>query len=107
MFDPASLTLGQVSSALRDFAIVGFLVGGAWKARGVFDAGKKFFDRLTTFMDTVEDDSAYIRQGMHTLLSNHLTHIETDLRNIAHRQVRATSAEQDAYTTEDSDTSEI
>ena len=102
MFDPASLTLGQVSSAIRDFAIVGFLVGGAWKARGIFEGGKKFFERLTTFMDTVEEDSAYIRQGMHTLLSNHLTHIEADLKKMAHHQVRATSFEQDTYTTEDS-----
>jgi len=102
MFDPASLTLGQVSSAIRDFAIVGFLVGGAWKARGLFESGKRFFERLTTFMDTVESDSAYIRQGMHTLLTNHLTHMETDLRKMAHHQVRATSLEQDTYTTEDS-----
>ncbi len=101
MFDPAGLTLGQVSSALRDFAIVGFLVGGAWKARGVFEGGKKFFERLTTFMDTVESDSAYIRQGMHTLLNNHLTHMEADLKHIRQRQVRATQFEQDTYTTED------
>jgi len=101
MFDPASLTLGQISSAIRDFAIVGFLVGGAWKARGVFEAGKEFFERLTTFMDTVEEDSAYIRQGMHTLLSNHLTHIEVDLRKMAQHQVRATNAEKDSYETDD------
>jgi hypothetical protein len=101
MFDPAQLTLGQVSSALRDFAIVGFLVGGAWKARGLFESGKKFFERLTTFMTVVQEDSAFIREGMRTLLTNHLTHMEADLRNMSQRQVRATEYERAAYLTED------
>jgi hypothetical protein len=86
MFDPASLTLGQVSSTLRDFAVVGFLVGVAWRARGGFELVKKFFERLTTFMDTVEQDSAFIREGMQTLLHNHLTHIEADLKTISGRK---------------------
>lgn len=73
MFDPTQLTLGQISSSLRDFAVVGFLVGFAWKARGAFEDGKKFFERLTTHMDVMED-------GMNTLLTNHLTHIEEELK---------------------------
>lgn len=96
MFDPAQLTLGQVSSALRDFAVVGFLIGVAWKSRGWYELAKDFFERLTTHMDTMED-------GMRTLLTNHLTHIEKDLRKMAYRQVRATSAEQFEY--EDADVS--
>jgi len=95
MFDPASLTLGQVSSALRDFAFVGFLIGIAWKSRGWFEAAKKFFERLTTHMDVMEE-------GMNTLLTNHLAHIEANLKKMTHHQVRATSLEQDTYTTEDS-----
>jgi hypothetical protein len=94
MFDPASLTLGQVSSALRDFAIVGFLIGGAWKARGMFDAGKRFFERLTTHMEVME-------RGMNTLLTNHLPHIEEYTKKMSHHQVRANQFEQDVYTTED------
>ena len=93
MFDPAQLTLGQVSSALRDFAVVGFLVSIAWKSRGWFEAGKKFFERLMVFMDTVEDDSAFIREGMQTLLHNHLTHIEADLKVISGRKDEVTFGE--------------
>lgn len=100
MFDPASLTLGQVSSALRDFAIVGVLVGGAWKARGIFEGGKNFFQRLTTHMDVME-------KGMSTLLTNHLPHMEKELKSIAHRQVRATSAEQDQYVIDDIPPAEV
>lgn len=86
MFDPAQLTLGQVSSALRDFAVVGFLFTVAWKSRGVWEHVKKFFERLTTFMVRMENDSAFVRQGMQTLLSNHLTHIEADLKALAARK---------------------
>lgn len=94
MFDPATLTLGQVSSALRDFTIVGVLLTGAWKARGLYERGKNFFQRLTTHMDVMES-------GMSTLLTNHLPHMEQELKMIAQRQVRATNAEQIQYGIDD------
>jgi hypothetical protein len=94
MFDPAALTLGQVSSALRDFTIVGVLVSVAWKSRGLYESGKDFFERWTNHMDAMEE-------GMNTLLTNHLTHIESDLRNMSQRQVRATDGEQAQYTIDD------
>jgi hypothetical protein len=79
MFDPTQLTLGQVSSALRDFAVVGFLLTVAWKSRGGYEFVKKFFERLTTHMDVME-------KGMDTLLTNHLTHIENDLKSLSDRK---------------------
>ena len=94
MFDPASLTLGQVSSALRDFTVIGFLLTIAWKSRGVYEAAKNFFKRLTTHMEVMET-------GMNTLLHNHLFHMEADLRTMAHRQIRATEAERVQYELED------
>ncbi len=94
MFDPATLTLGQVSSALRDFTVVGVLLTVAWKTRGLYEAAKNFFQRLTTHMNVME-------QGMHTLLHNHLAHIETDLRTMTHRQVRASESEHVQYEIED------
>jgi hypothetical protein len=93
-FDPAQLTLGQVSGALRDFTVVGLLLTVSWKSRGVYEAAKNFFVRLTSHMDVMEE-------GMNTLLTNHLTHIEADLRNMSHRQVRATDLEQAQYLIDD------
>jgi hypothetical protein len=81
VFDPASLTLGQISSTLRDFAIVGFLLTVAWKSRGYYEIAKNFFSRVITHMDTTE-------AGMNTLLTNHLVHIEKDLKQMARHQVR-------------------
>lgn len=94
MFDPASLTLGQVSASLRDFTVVGVLLALSWKTRGIYEDAKDFFERLTTHMDTMEG-------GMHQLLTNHLHHIESDLKKMTHRQVRANSFEQAEYTEAD------
>ena len=80
MFDPGSLTLGQLSSSLKDFSIVGFLIGVAWKARGFYELASGFFNRITKHMDAME-------HGMNTLLTNHITHMEEDLRLMSGRRV--------------------
>lgn len=90
MLDPSSVTLGQVSSFVRDFSIVGVLITVVWKSRGFYEGVSKFFERLTKHMDAMEE-------GMKTLLTNHLAHIEADLRTMAYRQVRATEADQMEY----------
>lgn len=79
MFDPSGWTLGQVSGTLRDFAVVGFLIGISWKSRGMYEAAKDFFERLTKHMELMES-------GMKTLLTNHLAHIEKDLKTLAGRR---------------------
>jgi hypothetical protein len=94
MFDPSALTLGQVSSVLRDFTVVGVLLTIAWKSRGVYEAAKSFFKRLTTHMDVME-------RGMDTLLTNHLSHIEKSLKQMTRQQVRATENEQVQYELDD------
>ena len=90
MFDPSSLTLGQISSALRDFTVIGILVTITWKFKGFYEDGRHFINRLGNHMTTME-------AGMDKLLNNHLAHMESDLRSMAQRQVRATPAEQDEY----------
>ena len=87
MFDPGALTLGQLSSSLKDFTIVAFLLGLAWKARGVYEAVTNFFNRTMKHMDAME-------HGMQTLLTNHLAHIEKDLKQMSGRQTDYVDAEQ-------------
>lgn len=70
------LTIGQVLSYARDFTIAGTLATVIWKFRGVWDACKNFVARIEKHMDVMED-------GMHTMLDNHMTHIERDLRKLA------------------------
>jgi hypothetical protein len=78
MFDPSQLTLGQVSSTIRDLSIVAVLIGTAWKARGLYEEGVAFFKRCTRHMDIME-------VSMNMLLTNHLSHIEKDLAKLTGR----------------------
>jgi hypothetical protein len=83
-FDPSQLTLGQVSSTLRDLTLVGFLLALAWKSRGIYEHGVRFFERWTTHMNFMEE-------SMKALLTNHLFHIEKDLKSLAARKEESKS----------------
>jgi hypothetical protein len=87
MLDPSSITLGQISSSVRDFAIVGTLVAAVWKARGVYEAVTQFFTRTMKHMDVMES-------GMQTLLTNHLAHIEAAVLKMTNNQSRVLSGEE-------------
>jgi hypothetical protein len=84
MFDPSGITLGQISSSVRDFAIVGTLVTLSWKARGVYEAITQFFTRTVKHMDLVEN-------SLNVLLTNHLAHIENSLDKMSANQERVLS----------------
>jgi hypothetical protein len=84
MFDPSSITLGQMSSAVRDLSIVGTLVLGSWKVRGAYEAVTHFFDRVTKHMDVVENNIS-------VLMTNHLSHIEDSLKQMSVNQERVLS----------------
>jgi hypothetical protein len=86
MVDLSALTVGQVSSAVRDFAIVGTLVTGVWKTRGIYEAISRFFERTSKHMDVTENGMISIQTSMNTLLTNHLSHIEADLRTLSGRR---------------------
>ena len=79
MFDPASLTLGQMSSAIRDFTIVVVLFTASWKARGVYEKVSNFITRVTNFMTSMENFTRVV-------VDNHLKHIEADLKTLSGRQ---------------------
>lgn len=76
MFNPGALTLAELSSAVRDFGIVGTLVILGWKGRSwaqpvidVFKEAKGFFERADRHMTTMETQ-------MNLLLTNHLAHLK-------------------------------
>ncbi len=79
MFNPAGITLGDVSSTFRDFSVVGFLLICAWKSRGVYESVNKFFKRTSDHMDSME---TFAR----TVVDNHLFHIEYDLKTLSGRK---------------------
>jgi hypothetical protein len=79
MFDPTSLTFGQVSSTVRDFAIVAVLWKLSWATRGLYGDAKFFIKRVTTHMTRMERFATI-------LLNNHLKHIEFDLKTLSGRK---------------------
>ena len=81
MFNPGQLTLGEISSTVKDFAIVALIIKLAWSSRGIYEHGKAFFMRCVSHMDFME-------KGMSTLLENHLKHIEADLAKLTGREVK-------------------
>jgi hypothetical protein len=78
MFNPAGVTLGEVSSIIRDFSIFGTLAVFIWKARGVYESVTNFFTRTSKHMDVMES-------GMNTLLTNHLPHLEQEIKALSSR----------------------
>ncbi len=94
MFDPSSITLGQISSSVKDFTIIGTLITVSftfiklsWKARGVYESVTQFFTRTMNHMDVVE-------AGLNTLLTNHLPHIETAVEKMSANQERVLSGDE-------------
>ncbi len=79
MYDPTTLTVGAVISAIRDIGFIAGLVVFGWKVRDWVQPLVKFFERADKHMDIMES-------GMNALLTNHLKHIETDLRTLTGRK---------------------
>lgn len=96
IFDPSQLTIGQVSSTIRDFTIVAVLLRLAWGARGAYSAAMEFIQRLKRFMVRMEKNSKLTNAKLDLLLSNHLKHIEGDLAVLAERKVAPKQEQENA-----------
>jgi hypothetical protein len=72
------MTVGEAVSTLRDITIIVGLVLSGWKARDWFQPVFDFFKNANQFM-------VDMRRDMQTLLTNHLSHIESDLRHMTGR----------------------
>jgi hypothetical protein len=79
MFDPSQVTLGQASGFVRDLSVVATVIIASWKGRGIFETAKNFFERIELHMDTMELFAK-------TVMTNHLKHIEADLKTLSGRK---------------------
>lgn len=64
----------------RELSIIGVLVGFSWKARGMWDAGERFVNRIIEHMDKMELFAT-------TVQNNHLQHMEDSLNLLAYHIV--------------------
>lgn len=79
MFDPSTVTIGQVSSTLRDLTIVTTIILVGWYSRGWFEAGRNFFTKTISHMESMESFARVV-------VDNHLLHIEHDLKLLSGRK---------------------
>lgn len=76
MFNPGAVTLSELSSAVRDFGIVGTLVVIGWKGRSWVQPAFDLFKKASTFFDRAETHMVTMEGQMNLLLNNHLSHLK-------------------------------
>jgi hypothetical protein len=80
MLDPSpsttATTLTEILGWAREVSIIGFIVGVAWKCRGMWDDAQQFLERIGTHMTKMENFAE-------TVVDNHLAHIEKSLEKLA------------------------
>ena len=69
------MTIGELASSIRDATIIAATILVGWKARGWIQPCLDFFKKADTFMDSMT-------LGMNILLTNHLPHLQKDLKNV-------------------------
>lgn len=95
MFNPNTMTVADAASTLRDIGILTGLVISGWKARSWFQPIVEFFKRANNFFTLGEHHMMRMEKNMDTLLTNHLSHIESDLKRISGRETGHVAALQE------------
>lgn len=75
----AQMTIGEAISSVRDITVVAGILIIGWKARSWIQPFIDFFEESKDFMKSM-------RRDMQTLLTNHLHHIEADLKTMSGRK---------------------
>lgn len=85
MFNPGSLSIGDISSAVKDYGIFVTVLFLGWKGRGIIQPGIDLFKKLSGFIDKIDSrlpradqHMAFMEGSMHQLLNNHLAHLKTE-----------------------------
>lgn len=85
MLNPSQWTIGELSSAIKDYGIFATVIVAAWKLRGTVQPGIELFKKANAFFDKVDEQISRgnlhmqkMELGMDTLLNNHLAHLKAD-----------------------------
>jgi hypothetical protein len=78
MFNPGVMTLSELSSALKDFGILGICLTVGWKGRGLIQPGIDLFKKANSFFDRADVHMTSMEGSMNLLLTNHLAHLKND-----------------------------
>jgi len=78
MFSPSGITLGELSSTIRDFGIFFTLLVLGWKCRGAIQPAIDLFKKANVFLDRADTYMTTSEGQMNLLLNNHLKHLKSD-----------------------------
>lgn len=85
MLSPSQLTIGELSSAVKDYGIFVTVVVVGWKSRGAIQPLINFVKKVSDFIDKVDarferadKHMTLMETSMSTLLNNHLAHLKSD-----------------------------
>lgn len=85
MLNPSQWTIGELSSAVKDYGIFASVIVVAWKSRGAIQPAIDLFKKANAFFDKVDEQIARgnlhmqkMETGMDTLLNNHLAHLKAE-----------------------------
>lgn len=85
MLNPSQWTIGELSSAVKDYGFLASSVYAIWKLRGAVQPCIDMFKKASAFFDKVDEQMARgnshmqkMEEGMDTLLNNHLSHLKTE-----------------------------
>lgn len=100
MLNINSMTVGEALSSLRDILfVIGMAIFG-FKVRSWIQPAISFFERANDFMESMQKD-------MQTLLTNHLSHIEHDLKHMSGRRTTHIVALEDTTDPEPPNSAEV
>jgi uncharacterized protein YgfB (UPF0149 family) len=85
MFDPSKMTVSEAISALRDAGFLFGMVIAGWKGRSWIQPVIDFFHNGTEFMRESRLHQQIMESQMNLVLTNHLAHIEENLKAISAR----------------------
>jgi hypothetical protein len=97
MYDPSTVTVGEIFSTLRYVGVLVTILIAGWKAHAAIQPFTDFLVELKKLMKRSEQHMDVMEESMSLLLDNHLTHIGNHVKAVAYNQVRATAAEQVEY----------
>ena len=85
MLNPSQLTIGELSSAVKDYGIFITVVIVGWKSRSAIQPCIDFVKKVSAFIDKVDarferadKHMSLMEANMGTLLNNHLAHLKSD-----------------------------
>lgn len=85
MIDFSVVTVSQLLSGARDIVLIVGTLGIGWKLRAWVQPGIDFFKEVKSHLVKSSAHMQTMERQMALLLSNHLAHIEADLKSLSGR----------------------